>query len=71
MRSVDALAQVACDNREIVVSINTGLLSTAQYGGRAVIPVTDVCRDDFSHLTPEKFLRKVAAGEIVNSPREY
>lgn len=33
-----------------------------------MIPVTDVCRDDFSHLTPEKFLRKVSAGEIAIPP---
>lgn len=44
--------------------MNTTFLLMAQYNGRAVIPVADVCRDYFSHLTPEKFLRKVAAGEI-------
>ena len=36
----------------------------AQYDGRAVIPIDLVCRDYFSHLTPDKFLRKVGAGEI-------
>lgn len=45
--------------------MNTAFLLMAQYDGRAVIPVADVCRDYFSHLTPEKFLRKVAAGEIA------
>ena len=44
--------------------MNTLFLLMAQYGGRAVIPVDLVCRDYFSHLTPEKFLRKVGAGEI-------
>lgn len=44
--------------------MNTTFLLMAQYNGRAVIPVADVCRDYFSHLTPEKFLRKVSAGEI-------
>lgn len=44
--------------------MNTAFLLMAQYGGRAVIPVAEVCRDYFSHLTPEKFLRKVGAGEI-------
>lgn len=45
--------------------MNTTFLLMAQYNGRAVIPVADVCRDYFSHLTPEKFLRKVSAGEIA------
>lgn len=36
----------------------------AQYNGRAIVPVEDVCRDFFSHLTPLKFLRKVDSGEI-------
>jgi hypothetical protein len=36
----------------------------AQYDGLAVIPVEMVCRDYFRHLTVEKFLRKVLAGEI-------
>lgn len=36
----------------------------AQYNGRAIIPVDTVCKDFFSHLTPEKFLRKAGAGEI-------
>ena len=44
--------------------MNTTFLLLAQYGGRAIIPVDDVCRDFFSHLTPLKFLRKVDAGEI-------
>ena len=45
--------------------MNTAFLLMAQYDGRAVIPIADVCRDYFSHLTPEKFLRKVNAGEIA------
>lgn len=44
--------------------MNTAFLLMAQYDGKAVIPVEVVCRDYFSHLTPEKFLRKVLAGEI-------
>jgi hypothetical protein len=36
----------------------------AQYGGMMIIPVDLICRDYFQHLTPEKFLRKVLAGEI-------
>jgi hypothetical protein len=44
--------------------MNTAFLLMAQYNGRAIIPLDVVCRDYFSHLTPEKFLRKVSAGEI-------
>lgn len=44
--------------------MNTEFLLMAQYDGRAVIPVDVVCRDYFSHPTPEKFIRKQAAGEI-------
>ncbi len=45
--------------------MNTAFLLMAQYNGQAVIPVEKVCKDYFSHLTPEKFMRKVAAGEIA------
>lgn len=45
--------------------MNTAFLLMAQYGGRPIIPVDAVCRDYFSHLTVEKFLRKVAAGELA------
>ncbi|MGN8113255.1 pyocin activator PrtN family protein [Labrys sp. 22185] len=44
--------------------MNTAFLLLAQYDGLAVIPAERVCRDYFSHLTPDKFLRKVSAGEI-------
>ncbi|MDX0028685.1 pyocin activator protein PrtN [Sinorhizobium medicae] len=44
---------------------STSFLLFAQYGGKAVIPVEDVCRDYFNHLTPNKFLRKVGSGEIA------
>jgi hypothetical protein len=44
--------------------MNTTFLLMAQYNGLAVIPVEYVCRDYFRHLTVEKFLRKVLAGEI-------
>lgn len=45
--------------------MNTMFLLLAQYGGKPVIPVEDVCRDFFTHLTPEKFIRKVSAGELA------
>jgi hypothetical protein len=44
--------------------MNTMFLLMAQYSGAAIIPVTAVCRDYFSHLTVEQFVRKVSAGEI-------
>ena len=48
-------------------TLNTAFLLMAQYHGKAVIPVEDVCRDYFSHLDPAKFVRKVGAGEIAES----
>ncbi|HLK83549.1 MAG TPA: pyocin activator PrtN family protein [Xanthobacteraceae bacterium] len=44
--------------------MNTAFLLMAQYNGAAIIPVETVCRDYFSHLTVDKFVRKVSAGEI-------
>ena len=44
--------------------MNTTFLLMAQYDALAVIPVNSVVRDYFSHLSVEKFLRKVAIGEI-------
>ena len=45
--------------------MNTAFLLMAQYGGKPVIPVDDVCRDFFTHLTPDKLVRKISAGEIA------
>ncbi len=45
--------------------MNTSFLLLAQYGGAAVIPISLVCQDYFSHLTPEKLIRKISAGEIA------
>ncbi|MFG1370747.1 pyocin activator PrtN family protein [Xanthobacter oligotrophicus] len=45
--------------------MKTAFLLMAQYDGRAIIPVDLVCRDYFSHLTPEKFIRKCALGELA------
>ena len=44
--------------------MKTTLLLMAQYDGLAIIPVDLVVRDYFRHLTVDKFLRKVLAGEI-------
>ncbi|NWG25148.1 MAG: pyocin activator PrtN family protein [Pseudorhodoplanes sp.] len=44
--------------------MNTLFLLMAQYNGKAVIPIEDVCRDYFSHLTPTIFVRKISSGEL-------
>ena len=44
--------------------MNTAFLLMAQYGARAVVPVGDVVRDYFPHLTIENFVRKVSLGDI-------
>lgn len=44
--------------------MNTAMLLMAQYDGQAVIPINAVCRDYFSHLTPDKLARKIGRGEI-------
>lgn len=46
------------------MALNTAFLLMAQYQGKAIIPIEDVCRDYFSHLSVDKFLRKVSDGEI-------
>jgi hypothetical protein len=45
--------------------MNTMFLLMAQFDGKTAIPVAAVCRDFFSHLSPEKFMRKVGLGEIA------
>ena len=37
----------------------------AQYHGKAVISINDICRDYFPHLDAPKFIRKVGAGDIA------
>ena len=44
---------------------NTAFLLMAQYNGAAVVPIESVCRDYFRHLTVEKLLRKILAGQIA------
>lgn len=44
--------------------MKTVWLLAARYEGLAIIPVDAVCADYFGHLAPEKFIRKVDAGEI-------
>jgi hypothetical protein len=43
----------------------TVFLLMAQYHGKAVISVAEICRDYFPHLDPAKFVRKVGAGDIA------
>lgn len=45
-------------------NFSTAFLIVLQYGGKSIIPVDDVCRDYFSHLSPVKFLLKISQGEI-------
>lgn len=44
--------------------MNTTFLLMAQYDGQAVIPIERVVKDYFSHLSTDKFVRKVALGDI-------
>lgn len=44
--------------------MNTAFILMAQYNGRAIIPLDQVCKDYFTHLTTEMFQRKVLAGQI-------
>lgn len=44
--------------------MNTAFLLMAQYDGKAVIPVDQVAKDYFPHLSVDKFLRKAIVGEI-------
>lgn len=44
--------------------MNTTFLLLAQYGGKAIIPIEDVCRDYFTHLNANKLIQKISAGEI-------
>lgn len=47
------------------MSLNTTFLLLAQYGGKAVIPLDEVRRDFFSHLTLQKLLRNLSSGDIA------
>lgn len=44
--------------------MNTAFILMAQYNGRAIIPLEQVCKDYFTHLTTDMFQRKVMAGQI-------
>lgn len=44
--------------------MNTAFVLMAQYGAQAVIPIDKVVPDYFSHLSVDKFIRKVSMGDI-------
>lgn len=44
--------------------MKTLFLLIARHDAKPVLPLSVVCADYFSHLTPTKFLEKVRAGEI-------
>lgn len=44
--------------------MKTSLILMAQYDGRAIIPLWEICRDYFDYLTPDAFVEKAKAGEI-------
>lgn len=44
--------------------MKTALILMAQYDGRAIVPLWEICRDYFTHLTPDGFVQKAEAGEI-------
>ncbi|NWB30687.1 pyocin activator PrtN family protein [Pseudomonas gingeri] len=44
--------------------MNTAFILMAQYDGQAIISLERVCKDYFTHLTPEMFQRKVMSGQI-------
>lgn len=45
--------------------MKTAFLLMAHYEGLAVIPIDRVAKDYFSHLTTDKLVRKISAGEIA------
>lgn len=44
--------------------MNTVFLLLAYHGGKPVIPLDVVCKEYFSHLSPENLVRKVSAGDL-------
>ncbi|WP_281978556.1 pyocin activator PrtN family protein [Pseudorhizobium flavum] len=49
---------------KLAEQISTASLLLAEHGGRTLIPLEEVCKQYFSHLTQEKLLRKVSRGEL-------
>jgi hypothetical protein len=64
-RHCDQARSGHCYNADGISNMNTAFLLMAQYNGKAIIPINDVCRDYFPHLTPTKLVRKMSVGEIA------
>jgi len=66
-RCKEELPKPACHLCDVwtACQMNTAFLLMAQYEGKAIIPIEQVCRDYFSHLTPPKLVQKISAGEIA------
>lgn len=47
------------------IGMNTAFLLMAQYNGKAIIPIDQVCRDYFPHLNTAKLIQKISCGEIA------
>jgi hypothetical protein len=47
------------------MSPDTAFLLMAQYNGNVIIPLDEVRRNFFSHLTLPKFLRKLSSGDVA------
>ncbi len=45
--------------------MDTQFLLLARYGGQPILPLDVVCKDFFSHLSPQKMIIKVDKGEIA------
>jgi hypothetical protein len=45
--------------------MNTAFLLMAQYGGKAIIPINEICRDYFPYLNTTKLVQKISCGEIA------
>jgi pyocin activator protein PrtN len=43
----------------------TLFLLMAQYSGRTIVPIDQVCRDFFGHLTVDKLFRKALRGDLT------
>jgi hypothetical protein len=47
-----------------ICAMNTAFLLMAQYGGEAIIPIEDVCKDYFSHLNATKLVQKYRLAKL-------
>ncbi|MFL9976051.1 pyocin activator PrtN family protein [Paraburkholderia graminis] len=45
--------------------MNTVFVLIAQFGPRAIIPIGEVCKEYFPHLSTNKLLEKIGTGDIA------